>query len=104
MKRPLILNVDDREISRYLRSQSLIEGGFTLIDACTGSEALQSAFRYRPDLVLLDVNLPDANGTDVCRILKSDPRTASAMVLQISASAVGIADAIRGSMAAPTVT
>ena len=96
MKRPLILNVDDREISRYLRSQSLIEGGFTLIDACTGSEALQSAFRYRPDLVLLDVNLPDANGTDICRILKSDPRTASAMVLQISASAVGIADAIRG--------
>ena len=96
MRRPLILSVDDTEINRYIRAQSLTAADFDVLEARTGREALEHAFRERPDLVLLDVNLPDANGGDICRQIKKDPRTRGTMVLQISASAVGIADAVRG--------
>jgi PAS domain S-box-containing protein len=96
MERPLILNVDDNEINRYVRSQHLSAAGFRLTEASTLREALRRAIEQRPDLVLLDVNLPDGNGMDLCRHLKSDPRLHGTMVLQISASAVGIADAVRG--------
>jgi signal transduction histidine kinase len=96
VKRPLILNVDDHEINRYVRSQYLRSADFDLLEAQTGAQTLEIALREQPDLVLLDVNLPDAHGTDICRLLKTEPRTRGMMVLQISASAVAIADAVNG--------
>src|SRR5215471_18758463 len=96
MKRALILNVDDNEINRYVRSQYLRSANFDLLEAKTGAQTLEIAFRELPDLALLDVNLPDAHGTDLCRVLKTEPRTRGMMVLQISASAVAIADAVNG--------
>src|SRR5579883_3028338 len=95
-KKPLILNVDDTEISRYLRAQTLLTAGFETLEARTGAEALELAFRERPHLILMDVHLPDADGTEICRKIKKDPRTVGTMVLQISASAIGISDAVRG--------
>ena len=95
-KAPLILNVDDRELNRYLRTQALASAGFEILEASTGAEAFEIAFRERPHLVLMDVNLPDADGIDICRKIKKDPRMVGTMVLQISASAIGISDAIRG--------
>ena len=96
MKKPVILNVDDNEINRYLRSQYLRSANFDLLEASTGAQTLEIAFREQPDLVLLDVNLPDAHGNELCRIIKTEPRTRGTMVLQISASAVAITDAIGG--------
>jgi signal transduction histidine kinase len=96
MRRTLILNVDDNEISRYLRTQCLSAENFDLVEARTGGEALRSTFELQPDLVLLDIHMPDMDGIEVCRKIKSDPRTQGVMVLHISASAVGIADAVRG--------
>lgn len=93
---PLILNVDDNDINRYVRTQHLAAAGFRFLEAATVHQAMECAVQKRPDLVLLDVNLPDGDGIDLCRRLKSDSRLHGTMVLQISASAVGIADAVRG--------
>ncbi|MBL8210264.1 MAG: PAS domain-containing protein [Bryobacterales bacterium] len=96
MEAPLILNVDDNDINRYVRSQHLAAAGFRSLEATTVRQAMECALQKRPDLVLLDVNLPDGDGIDLCRCLKSDARLQGTMVLQISASAIGIADAVRG--------
>ena len=71
--RGLILNVDDYEASRYARTQMLQRAGFHVLEAGTGAEALRLA-RERPDLVLLDVNLPDMDGFEVCRRLRASSR------------------------------
>ncbi len=92
---PLILCVDDDEPSRYALTRMLQRGGFRTVEASTGNEALR-AMAERPDLVVLDVRLPDIDGFAVCQRIKSDPRTASTPVLQISADFVETHDRTRG--------
>lgn len=82
-----ILNVDDNEPARYVKRRILLQGGFDVHDASTGNDALDLVGRVPFDLVLLDVHLPDMNGIDVCRQVKSRTESASVIVLQISASA-----------------
>jgi two-component system sensor histidine kinase/response regulator len=83
-----ILNVDDHEIARYTRSRILAKAGFEVYDASRGEEALALVGLHEPDLILLDVHLPDINGLEVCRRLKATPERASIVVLQITASAI----------------
>ena len=83
----VIINVDDNEPSRYARSRILSHAGFVVYDAATGAGCLELVEKREPDLVLLDINLPDLNGIEVCRTLKSSPGGASVIVLQISATA-----------------
>lgn len=80
-----ILIVDDREQNRYVLSRMLQRAGYECEQACTGREALERV-RDLPDLVILDVHLPDLTGTEVCRRIKNDPHTAHIAVLQISAA------------------
>jgi len=88
--KPLILNVDDNESGRYIKTRLLRQGGYEVIEARTGMEALEVARRERPDLVLLDVKLPDINGFEVCRLIKK--QDIQLLVLQISASFVAPQD------------
>ncbi len=88
----VLLNVDDHESARYARSRILSIAGFSVHDASNGEETLALTEKYRPDLILLDVHLPDLNGIEVCRRLKSQ-QDCSVMVLQISASALSAAHA-----------
>jgi two-component system sensor histidine kinase/response regulator len=81
-----ILNVDDYVPGRYARTRVLRQAGFTVIEAGTGHEVFSLIESHKPVLVLLDVNLPDMSGFEVCRQIKGDPRTASLTVLHISAS------------------
>ncbi|SHG70952.1 response regulator [Massilia sp. CF038] len=92
----LILNVDDTVAARYAKTRILTRAGYRVIEAASGAEALQRARDDAPDLVLLDTKLPDINGFEVCRRLKSDPGTRMVLVLQTSASYVGTPDKIRG--------
>jgi PAS domain S-box-containing protein len=92
----LILNVDDNDGARYAKSRILSRAGFVVIEAANGTEALESARVSLPDLVLLDVKLPDINGFEVCRQIKAAPETAGILVLQTSAAAVQSIDRIRG--------
>jgi signal transduction histidine kinase len=85
-RRPLVLNVDDYDAARYTRTQHLQRAGFTVREAATGEEALALAAVERPHVVLLDVNLPDMSGFEVCRRLKREPRTSGTPVLHVSAT------------------
>ena len=80
-----VLNVNDRDIPRYVNEESLRRGGFQVVSVADGASALAAA-RDDIDVVLLDVHLPDMNGFDVCRRIKADPATASAIVLLTSAA------------------
>src|SRR5688572_12416870 len=88
----LVLNVDDFEPGRYARSRTLQQAGFKVLEAVTGNEALAMIREHRPDLVLLDINLPDISGLAVCREVKADPELASTMIVHVSATAITSAD------------
>lgn len=92
----MILNVDDHEAGRYARSRLLTNAGYAVQEASTGKEALELSVALRPALVILDVNLPDVSGLEVCRRIKADPLTASTPVLHLSASAITSADRVGG--------
>ena len=91
----LILNVDDTDAARYAKSRILSRAGFDVIEAASGVEALQRAAADKPALVLLDTRLPDINGFEVCRQLKEDAATRHILILQTSASYIGIGDKVR---------
>lgn len=91
-----ILNVDDNEANRYIRNRLLRSADYRLIDAATGRDALLLIRLHHPELVVLDVHLPDITGLEVCRAIKNDPETKPTMVLLVSASRVGMKDKIVG--------
>lgn len=66
-----ILNVDDSEAGRYSTTRILRKAGFEVCEAASGEEALELASRVEPDLVVLDINLPDMSGLEVCRRIKA---------------------------------
>jgi signal transduction histidine kinase len=82
-----ILLVDDNEQNRYVLSRILTRAGLNVEQVATGKAALERV-RELPDLVILDVKLPDISGYQVCHQIKSDRATAAVPVLQISASFV----------------
>ena len=96
MERITILNVDDYEPGRYARSQLLRSFGFDVREAKTGGEALSAVALEPPALVILDVNLPDISGFEVCRRLKEGPTTATVPVLHLSATYTGPGHKARG--------
>jgi len=79
-----VLNVEDYVASREATSELLRNEGFDVVEASTGSEAIEAASVVRPQLILLDVKLPDMNGHEVCRRIKSDPVTSLIPILEIS--------------------
>jgi PAS domain S-box-containing protein len=84
--RATILNVDDSQAGRYSITRTLVQAGFDVLEAATGEEAVSVAGAREPDLIVLDVNLPDINGLEVCARLRADPRTASIPVLHLTAT------------------
>ncbi|MEO5937180.1 MAG: ATP-binding protein [Terriglobales bacterium] len=84
-KQPRILHVDDREENRYIVSKILRNAGFQVIEGRTGREALELAAK-QPDLIILDVRLPDIIGYEVSKRIKSNPATNSIPIIQLSAS------------------
>src|ERR1700720_931360 len=68
-----ILIVDDNETNRDILVTRLSKHGYETLQAADGEEALASASQHRPDLMLLDVEMPKLDGFEVCRRLKKDP-------------------------------
>jgi len=89
-----ILLVDDDEAKRYLTGTWLRRAGHIVTEVGTGREALDRV--GAAELVLLDVNLPDMIGYEVCKLIKGDPATAAIPVVQISATAVQVSDRALG--------
>ena len=89
-----LLLVDDDEAKRYVLATWLRRAGYRVTEAATGAAALSLV--PAAELVLLDVHLPDMSGFEVCRLIKTDPRTAATPVIQVSATAVDVADRAHG--------
>ncbi len=85
-----ILAVDDNPSALYATSRVLRSAGYEVIEATTGAAALAAA--PRADLVVLDVNLPDIDGFEVCRRLRARPETSQLPVLHLSATFTNSAD------------
>lgn len=94
-----ILAVDDNDALRYSLLRTLQGGGYKVLEARNGTEALKLA-EIAPDLITLDVNLPDMDGFEVCRRLKTNPRTSHIPVLHISATFTDTEFRLRGLEAA----
>jgi signal transduction histidine kinase len=90
-----ILTVDDNDALRYSLSRTLKEGGYNVMEARNGAEALRMA-DDSPDLITLDIHLPDMDGFEICRLLKGNPHTAHIPVLHISATFVETEYRVRG--------
>lgn len=83
-----ILNVDDYAPGLYARTKILRQAGFEVIEATTGTQTLKLVSERKPSVVLLDVNLPDMHGFEVCRRIRTNPALAATTILHISASSV----------------
>jgi CheY-like chemotaxis protein len=80
-----VLIVDDNARNRKLASDVLRLAGFRILEAATAAAAIDLAFEHLPDVVLMDLRLPDADGTDAVRTLAADPRTARIPVVAVTA-------------------
>lgn len=86
-----VLAVDDNEVHRYAMQRVLKLLGYNVLEAATARDALKLALEHNPDVVLMDVNLPDGNGIDVCRRLREQPFTGNiAVVLHTASSAMEV--------------
>jgi two-component system, cell cycle response regulator DivK len=83
---PLVLIVDDNEKNLKLAREVLRAAGLHTLEAARGDEAIVLATDQRPDVVLLDLRLPDMNGEDVARELRRGAETARIPVVALSAS------------------
>ncbi len=86
MEQPLnkVLIIDDEKIVITILTENLAPFGYRVIHASTGAEGIAVAKAERPDLILLDVMLPDMRGWDVCRTLRHTQETADAVIIVIS--------------------
>lgn len=90
----IVLNIDDLEAQRYVKTRDLKAVGFDVIEGTTGAEALRLVELHRPPVVLLDVQLPDISGYEVCAFIKK--KWPEVMVLQTSATFVTAEARIHG--------
>src|SRR2546426_561342 len=84
-ERLTILIVDDEHDLRDLVDFNLRQAGYDTRQAASGAAALASCNRERPDIIILDLNLPDVSGIDVCRTLRAQPATRDIPVLMLTA-------------------
>ncbi len=94
MKRILVIE-DDADIALSLKYNLEREGDFRVSDARDGEAGLREALERPPDLVILDLNLPGADGLEVCRRLRGEAATAAVPIVMVTAR-VDEADRIRG--------
>jgi DNA-binding response OmpR family regulator len=93
--RTVILNVNDNEGARYMVTLMLKKAGFEVLEADSGQTALQKVEQRSPDLVVLDIDLPDISGFDVCRRIRARPPASPIKILHTSATYVALESKIQ---------
>lgn len=83
---PLVLIANDQEWSARSLESILAPNGYSVIRAYTGQQALDRARTAHPDLIILDAQMPDMHGFDVCRTLRNDPRFSATTPIVITTS------------------
>lgn len=83
-----VLIVDDDPFIRKLIATTLEDvAGFELVEAANGREAVEAAARERPELVFLDIEMPELDGIEACRRLRAEPDTSRATIVILTAAA-----------------
>jgi two-component system cell cycle response regulator DivK len=85
---PVVLIVDDNEMNVKLARDVLRFAGFRTLEAATASGGLALAAEHIPDVILMDIRLPDLDGTEAVRALKVDPTTAAIPVVALTSFAM----------------
>ena len=83
---PLVLIANDQEWSARSLESILGPNGYSVVRAYTGQQALERARTAQPDLIILDAQMPDMHGFEVCRVLRSDPRFSATTPIVITTS------------------
>ena len=83
-----ILVVEDNEKNMKLFRDVLVATGYRTLEATTGGEAIDVASEHAPDLVLMDIQLPDLDGVQVLQRLRADERTAAIPIVALTAQAM----------------
>ena len=91
-QRPRVLMIDDNEVSRYLLRQSIPEGQYEVFEARDGREGIRMARELRPSVIFLDYFMPDINGGDVLRDLRSTDELANTPIILHSTKMLDEAD------------
>src|SRR5256885_1423686 len=87
---PKILVVDDEPDAVELVEFNLRSAGYEVVKAGDGAEALKKARAHSPDLIVLDLMLPEVDGLEVCKILRRDPATSAIPIIMVTAKAAEI--------------
>jgi two-component system cell cycle response regulator DivK len=88
MANELVLIVDDNERNMRLARDVLRLAGFRTLEASSGGEGVSLAVRHAPDVILMDIRLPDMDGTEAARRLKDDARTARLPIVALTSLAM----------------
>lgn len=83
-----ILYIEDNPQNMRLVRKMLGVGGYDILEALNGETGLKMAFEHHPDLILMDINLPDIDGMEVTSRLKTNPDTANIPVVALTANAM----------------
>lgn len=83
-----VLIVEDNELNMKLFNDLLEAHGYSTVGTRNGVEAMDLARRHRPDLILMDIQLPEVSGLDVTRALKADPELRAIPVIAVTAFAM----------------
>lgn len=87
--RPLILLVEDCDDNRDMYAAFLTRRGFEIAEAADGRQALEQSFTLQPDLVVMDLSLPDMDGEQAIRSLRGDDRTKNLPIIVVSGAVQG---------------
>ena len=87
LMKPKILVVDDEADALELISYNLKSAGFEVVTADDGEKALKKARAEQPNLILLDLMLPEVDGLEVCKVLRREPATAATPIIMLTARA-----------------
>jgi two-component system cell cycle response regulator DivK len=83
-----ILVIEDQEDNRQIVRDLVTANGYELIEATTGEEGLEVAARERPDLILMDIQLPGIDGYEVTRRIKADPKLRQIPIIAVTSYAL----------------
>ena len=83
-----VLYVEDNEFNRKIVRQLLSVTTYRLLEAIDGEQGVAMAFAARPDLVLMDIQLPKLSGLDATRKIRQDPRTAHVPIIVVTSFAL----------------
>ena len=83
-----VLLVEDNEDNRIIYSTVLRHVGYTVVEAMDGRQAIALARSERPDLILMDISIPELDGWEATRILRADPDTQSIPIIALTAHAL----------------